>query len=63
MILYNQINKIKQEENSSKVKTSLVINNHPPSVVRAEPYAEGIKSSDAEEPPSWALKCGGRTSE
>jgi len=32
----------------------LVIKNHPPSMVELEPCAKGIKSSDAEEPPSLA---------
>jgi lysine 2,3-aminomutase len=38
----------------NKVKISSVIKNHPPSVAELEPCAEGIKSSDAEEPPGWA---------
>ncbi len=36
------------------MKTSLVIKDYPPSIVGTEPCAEGIKSSDAEEPPGLA---------
>ena len=36
------------------MKTSLVIKYHPPSMAEIESCAEGVKSSDAEEPPSWA---------